>query len=130
MENEKNITWEDALKDQKDFLIFEENEKTSVALTNWTLTEEEVRKYKSEEMEIKPVLRADVIGLNGKACEKQLRTSSVRLFKALSNFLDLEKNQEVVFVSIVKIGKESATNYFVEKREPFNIKPIETESKA
>lgn len=115
------VTWDEALKGQSDFLKLETGKRVSVAITDWTIVQEEVKKYQSEETEIKPVFKARVVGYEGASADMKINTPSKRLMGALRPHLEGVSTDEVVFVSIKKIGEATDTNYDVEEAEGFAI---------
>ena len=86
-------------------------------IKNWKLTKEEVKKWESEETELKPVLSADIVKQDGVEVELMLRSSSVRLISALRPCLDGQDRVEGVLIKIKKIGKKTNVNYDVELAE-------------
>ena len=108
-------TWEDAASGQ--FLKFEEGKRIKVAVKNWELNWVNEPSFEDKSiLERKVKFTCDVVGLDGKQASAKIGSTSKRFMDAVRPHL--KDAQGIVFLSIKKIGKDSATNFDVELLEP------------
>lgn len=120
-ETEILATWDDAAISSS-FVAFKEGERKTYAIRNWRNV-----KVRKPDFDDKNVLtdqvefRADVVGINGKLAKEKIASTSKRFIAAVRPHLEKAKEGSIVFLSIKRIGKDSATNFDVELAQPSEL---------
>ena len=116
MENEnENISWDEVTSTEGLFMKFEEGVRTKIKVTGWSLTKEDTPSFDDKSKIVSAIFfNSKVVEKDGEPIEKIIKMQSKRFINAIKPFLELHKPDEVVGLSIKKIGKDQATNYDVE----------------
>lgn len=113
------ISWDDALAQNGEFMKFEEGKRVKIAIQNYRIISVEKADFNDKtQMVIQPQFEADVIMENGEKCSKRLSILSKRFMAAVRPFLEGKPSGDIFYISVKKIGKDNATNYDVEDFDP------------
>ena len=103
------ISWDDAIA-SNDYVNLKENEQKTISITHWCF--KEVEKFNKKEIEF----QSDCVVEDKDPCEKQFTTTSKRLLKKLRPILEPKDVNDVVTVSITKVGDKFKTQYAVKEQ--------------
>ena len=128
--NLQDATWDEA--QSASFVQFEDGKRLIYAVTNWKLARVNKPSYDDKSKLVEMIeFQADVVGVSNevqkgveikvKAQKMRIGSTAKRLIAAVRPFLEKKANTSVVFLSIKRIGKESATNYDVEETDALPI---------
>lgn len=125
MEQQTQVAnWDDVqIKSMTEFVKFQDADKDTgipveqvFAVRNWTLFWADETDYNDKNKTVKKVkFTADVVGIDGKLATKKIATSSSRFINAVKPRLKDKQPTNIVFLSIMKVGKDNATNYVVKE---------------
>jgi len=107
MEQTKMVDWEIVGSVGK-FVNLVRDERKSLAITGWTL--QKTNRWGDEQLEF----TATVLKENGVDCDKEWTTTSKRLMNKLKPFLKDKSPEEIVRLSVKKLGSQYDTTYDVE----------------
>lgn len=125
METQTEVAnWDDVqIKSTTDFVKFQDPDKETgipveqvFAVKNWNLVWADEPDYNDKTKKVRKVkFNADVVGIDGKLVNKKISTSSSRFINAVKPRLKDKQPTSVVFLAIMKVGKDNATNYVVKE---------------
>jgi hypothetical protein len=125
MEQKKIVSWDSVVEKSSEFVEFEDGVRRTYVITNWQLFETEQTSYKDKTIkEITTKFTADVVAIsdeksqNIKKTKELIGTTSKRLILALKPHLIGKEPTSIIFLSIKRLGTQTATSYDVELREP------------
>jgi hypothetical protein len=119
-------TWDEA--QSASFVQFEDGKRFVYAVTNWKLARVQKPDYNDKTKLVDMIeFQADVIGMSNevkkdvviecKPVKMKIGSTSKRLMAGMRPCLEKRKSDEVVFLSIKRIGKDNATNFDVEESD-------------
>lgn len=117
-------SWDDVqLKTATDFVKFQDPDaQTGIpveqvfVIKNWQLFWADEKDYNDKNKTVRKVkFTADVVAIDGKLVTKKISTSSSRFINAVKPRLKDKTPTVGVYLSIMKVGKDNATNYVVKE---------------
>jgi len=105
--------WNAATQTNSQFVNLAEDEMKTIKITNWSLD------FVEKVFDSKPVKRWELKALcieeDGEKVDKWFNTSSKRLLEKLKPILAAHKVDDVVTLSLIKVGEKFETNYSVKE---------------
>lgn len=110
-------SWDEA--QSSSFVEFIDGERHTYAVKDWKLVKVQKPSYDDKTKLVDMIeFRCDVVAIDGKQAKAKIGTTSKRFIAGVRQFLEKATPGSIVFLSIKRIGKDNATNYDVEFREP------------
>jgi len=109
---ETNVTWDEAIT-SGNYIKLETDETKIITLTNWQLNK--VTKSFNNETKELVEFHCDVVEEDGKPVEKTFTTTSNRLKLKLKEVLQNTKPEDLVKISMIKVGEKFGVQYSVKQ---------------